>query len=384
MGFESLPSRLGDDPNFSHNSKMTLTDAPSLPHSSLRLGCLGPQGSHSHQAALGAIDLLGLHDRPVTLVPVATLGALMAHLEAGELELAILPYENALEGSVVEVLETLGTGKRRLFVHAEFLQPVAHCLIQRAVPAGTTPAPVHTVLSHPMGLAQCRETLTRLYGPLLTHRQTSSTSEAVKQLAAMDDPTGYAAIANATAADLFDLTVVHPDVSDANDNLTRFFVASAQPVWPAQWPALPAHAESKTSVCFALPEYPGVLMKYLRLFYQFQVNLTKLESRPTRLRYGDYRFFADCDIDVTTVACGTLLQELKRQATFFHCQGPYKVLGYSPAHSIPATCRANRLTDLMEPITIMPHLPLAVPLPLTPIDASSSTSCSASTASSPS
>lgn len=300
-----------------------LAETPGVwPGQQCTLGFLGPPGSHSHQAALTAAQRLGFDSSQLALEPQPTLGLVLHLAETGALDWVVVPYENALQGSVQEVMEALGTGQRQLTIHAEFLQPVRHGLIQRR--PGT---PVRKVLSHPQALAQCRQTLYTRFGEGILLEATPSTSDAVRQVAEAEHPDDWAAIANATAARLYGLPVVEDDLSDAPNNLTRFMIVSRHADWPAHWPALPGPPPQKCSLCFALPEFPGTLMKYLRLFYQFQVNLTKLESRPTRRQYGDYQFFVDCDTDLGTRAGGALLQELKRQSTFFHWQGPYRELG---------------------------------------------------------
>lgn len=289
----------------------------------LSLGYLGPQGSHSHQTAHSLLDYL-FPTYPVELIPAGSLAVLMEQAEAGAVDLALLPYENALEGSVVEVLETLGLNKRTLYTHAELLHPIVHCLIQ--ADATTTPT---TILSHPQALSQCRDTLKALYGPDLGTIATTSTSEAVKQVAAKRDEPGLAAIGTAMAAALNGLQVTSRQISDASDNLTRFFLVSGQEAWQTHWPPLTQRTPVlKTSACIGLPEYPGVLMECLGLFKRYEVNLSKLESRPTRRHYGDYYFFMDIEGDVTSLANGELLKELQAFSTFCYIQGPYVGLGH--------------------------------------------------------
>jgi prephenate dehydratase len=302
------------------------------------LGYLGPQGSHSHQAIA---TLLGYLPNSVAfaLQPQPTLACLLTAIEQGEVSAGLLPYENALEGSVMEVLQALGTGQRQLFVHAEFVQPIRHALVQHHAGEAVT-----QVYSHPMALAQCRQTLLATFGDTLTFHATASTSEAVSLLAQLPphQAQGMAALATTTAAEAAGLAITHPDMSDAPHNVTRFMVVTNQPAWPTHLfgqrptpdPCPPVvlaqpYAEAcplvleKCSICFSLPEYPGTLMKYLELFYAFQVNLSKLESRPKRTQMGDYYFFVDCEGDITTVGKGLLFQQLTRQASSFHCQGPY-------------------------------------------------------------
>ena len=290
----------------------------------IRVGYLGPLGSHSHQAALSLLRLFAW-SVDIELVPFPSLRALMRATEAKDISLALLPYENALEGSVIEVLETLGDAQRSIRVWAEFLQPVAHCLIQKQPGEQVT-----RVLSHPMASSQCRETLAGLFGDKLEIQATTSTSEAVRLLNEMEDATGVAAIANRVAADLFRLPVVKTDISDIPENITRFFLVSAKGPWPESIAPPRTDGLIKSSLCIKLPEYPGVLMECLQIFRKHQVNLSKLESRPTRKKYGDYRFFIDCEADIFAASEGQLYEELKAFAIDIVCQGPYPSLGRPP------------------------------------------------------
>ena len=299
---------------------MTTTDSSS---SILKLGFLGPPGSHSNQAVLKAQDLFHW-SFPIEVSPYPTLASVMQGAESGEVSAAILPYENSLEGSVLEVLETLGRQKRALWVHAELLQPITHCLIQKA----PVTEQIHTVYSHPQALAQCRDTLQRLFGTRLTMTATSSTSEAVRLIKESPNPEGIAAVGTRMAAKLYGLQVSVPQLNDHPDNLTRFFLVSNQPECPLPLPALQESSYFKTSVCVGLPEYPGVLMDCLKIFKDHQVNLTKLESRPSRKRFGQYYFYLDAEGDITKIADGRFYQELQATSTYLNVKGPYLCLGY--------------------------------------------------------
>lgn len=292
-----------------------------------QLGFLGPAGSHSHQASLGLLAQLGQQEN-TELKAYPTLADLMRAVEAGEVPLAALPYENALQGSVAEVLETLGMHRRQLYVKAEWFYTVHHCLVQQPR-CDAQDMPVHTVISHPQALGQCRDTLTRLFGTTLKTVASESTSGAVEQLAAMDDAAGYAAIGTKTAAKLHNLEVRLPELSDGAGNFTRFVLVTGAQGLPEGWQSLLEQASpfEKTSLCFGVPERPGALLAFLRPFEAAGINLSKLESRPTRRQYGDYYFFVDTEINLPALQAGNFLQELRACADFLYYQGPYRCLG---------------------------------------------------------
>jgi prephenate dehydratase len=301
----------------------------------LRIGYLGPKGSNSHQAALTALSHLlrldaTLNEMPMHLVAYPTVSQLLDATTAGNHTLGILPYENALEGSVVEVLEHLGKSEASLYVHASFLQPIQHALMIH--PDHTPEIPLRIVYSHSMALGQCKERLWKRYGRALQLIPTASTAEAAQRLA--NTPTseagGIGVLATEVAAQMNRLQVLEPDMSDHATNLTCFLMASNQPVWPQHLPDLAlTQAPLRTTLCVGLHEYPGVLTEYLQVFQRYWVNLTKIESRPTRLNYGDYRFYLEAVGDLTTLAEGRLISELKARSRYFHIQGPYHCLGLS-------------------------------------------------------
>ncbi|MDX2084526.1 MAG: prephenate dehydratase domain-containing protein [Candidatus Melainabacteria bacterium] len=303
-----------------------MSSTPILPQ---QLGYLGPEGSHSYQSAVRLQAFWQAHSlaggvEALTLTPFRSMTELMRAAQEDTGLLALLPYENALEGSLIEVLEGLGLQKYALFPIAEVLSAVAHALI------APEDVPIHTVISHPMALAQCREQLLARYGSNLRYETVTSTSEAVRKVRELLDngQTGWAALGTAAAAALHQLPLRELDLSDAPNNVTRFFLVSSQ-AHPLDWAAsLLEHFPEKTSLCVSLPEYPGVLVDFLLIIKSYGVNLTKLESRPSRKRYGEYFFYMDAEGDLAPVDNGRLLKTLRQKATYTHVLGPYACLGH--------------------------------------------------------
>lgn len=284
------------------------------------VGFLGPEGSHSHQAGLHLQAFLTTS--PLAFVPFATFRALLEATQQTPDLLGLVPIENALEGSVVEVLEALGLQKYSLQPLAEFTVPVLHCLIQ------TVPGPVETVVSHPQALGQCRDTLLRLFGEQLHFEAASSTSEAVRHLAEAPDPK-RAAIGTRAAAERYGLQVTHSDISDAPDNVTRFLLLAHSDT-KARLQAvlsLPHEMPSKTSFCLRIPDQPGTLVSLLSLFHAYHVNLSKIESRPSKKKLGEYLFYIDAQGDLTHPDYEALLSALRQQVTFLQILGSYRCLG---------------------------------------------------------
>lgn len=293
----------------------------------LTLGYLGPKGSNSHQAVGTALS----HWQTVKTAPAEvafhTLTHLLEALVDSQVDIAIVPYENGLEGTVVEVLEFLGNPAHNAFVQAEFLQVIEHALM---VQNPTSATDLHTIYSHQMALGQCKDSLRKRFGSAVQLIPTASTAEAAKRLSelSVEDAQGIGVLATQTAATLHGLHIIDRNISDATHNVTRFFIVTTSPQWDAAFPRFKQEDPPlKTSLCVGLHEYPGVLTEYLQVFQRYWVNLTKIESRPTREHYGDYRFYLDMEGDLATIAEGRMLSELKARSRSFHQQGAYRCLG---------------------------------------------------------
>jgi prephenate dehydratase len=250
-----------------------------------RAGYLGPEGTFSEEALL-ASAIPGA----VEPVPLTSIYEVVMQLRAGELEWAIVPIENSLDGSVSVTLDLLAEEADQLQIVAEALLRVRHSLIASApVELGE----IDTVLSHPQVPGQCERFLRRE----LAHARilpAASTAEAVRTVTSQARR-GLAALGTLLAAEIYRGTVVREGVQDSEDNETRF-------VWLARAHdevAPPMNAavagDWKTSLVFWGPgaERPGWLVRCLDEFARRDINLTKIESRPRRRRLGSYMFFAD-------------------------------------------------------------------------------------------
>ena len=292
----------------------------------LTLGYLGPQGSNSHQAVNTALSHWQALKEAPTEVAFHTLTHLLEALLEKQVDIAIVPYENGLEGSVVEVLEFLGNPSHHAYVQAEFLQVIEHALMIQN-PQSTTD--LHTIYSHQMALGQCKDSLRQRFGSAVQLIPTASTAEAAKRLYELstEEAQGIGVLATQTAATLHNLHIMDRNISDASHNVTRFFIVTSSPQWSQDFPRFKQDAPPlKTSLCVGLHEYPGVLTEYLQVFQRYWVNLTKIESRPTREHYGDYRFYLDMEGDLATIAEGRMLSELKARSRSFHQQEAYRCL----------------------------------------------------------
>lgn len=242
-----------------------------------RIGYLGPRGTNTEEALLSIMEI----EEP-RLLPLATISDVIKEVEAGTITQGIVPIENSIEGSVNETLDMLAFEAERAKIIREITIPISHNLIARS---GTTLDQITAVISIPQATAQCRHFLeTRM--PNVPVTAANSTAEAV-QLASVKDA-GWAAIGTELAAKIYGLEVIAHDIEDYKDNKTRFGLIGTE---------LPkSSGKDKTSIaCFIYEDRPGSLLQILQELAFRYVNLTKIQSRPTKKALGEYCFFIDME-----------------------------------------------------------------------------------------
>ena len=240
---------------------------------------LGPAGTHTEEALVS----LGMPD--VLPISCGSIEDVFAAVDRGKAELGIVPIENSIEGSVNATLDGLASGFD-LTIQREVVRDIHHALI--AAP-GVGLAGVTSITSHPQASAQCRKWLAS--GPLagLAVVAANSTAEAVQR--AVSEP-GVAAIGTRLAAELYGAEVIEDAIEDYGGNQTRFVVIGHG--------IQPRTGDDKTSLAlFIREDKPGALLMILSEFSYGQINLTKIQSRPTKRQLGEYMFFCDFGGHVT-------------------------------------------------------------------------------------
>jgi prephenate dehydratase len=278
----------------------------------MRVGYLGPAGTYSEEA-LRASAPAGVEE-----VPYPTIYDAVMAVHDGEVDRAVVPIENALEGAVAVTLDTLALDATDVRIVAEVVHPIHHCLVA-ARPLELEK--IARVVSHPQATAQCA----RFLRERLAHAQrvvAPSTADAV--LSVRESPDGSAALGSRLAAELYGCEILAADVEDHPDNATRF-------VWLAP-AAEPSDAGSKTSVVFwgSGDESPGWLVGALSELSQRGVNLTRIESRPRRIALGHYMFFIDLEGDVRDGNVAEALDGLRSHVQELRVLGSYTRIGAGP------------------------------------------------------
>ena len=274
----------------------------------MRVGFLGPAGTYSHEAlAAAGGDVEGV-EQP-------TLHDAVLAVHDGDVDRALVPFENALEGAVNPVLDALVFEARDVRIVGEVVHPVRHCLI---APPGVVLDAVRAVVSHPQASAQCARFLrTELAGaPILP---AASTADAVRQALAAVEPT--AALGSRAAADAYGAAVLREDVGDEPGNETRFvWLARADAAAPGSGAAM-----AKTALVFwgASSTAAGWLVGCLAEFASRGVNLTRIESRPLRRGLGRYLFLLELEGAEDDVAVAAALDGLRAKTESVRILGSF-------------------------------------------------------------
>ena len=233
---------------------------------------LGPQGTFSEEAAI-------LYAPDSEHLPYPSIRDAAMAAESSETEEAVLPIENSIEGAVNMTLDYL-IHDSTLSIVGEVVLPIRQCLI---VAEGSRREDIETIRSHPQALAQCRLYLETTY-PNASLIASISTAGAVEE--ALNEGRNSAAIGNRRAAELFGATVLEADIEDNLNNVTRFVAMGRN--------RPPTSGDDKTSICFGFDsDTPGQLYGVLGEFAERDINMAKIESRPTRHELGQYVFLAD-------------------------------------------------------------------------------------------
>ena len=275
----------------------------------MRVAYLGPAGTFTEEALRGSAP------GAVEEVPYPSIYETVMAVHERETDMAVVPIENSLEGSVTTTLDTLATEAADVQIAKEFVLPVRHNLIARhEMPLSQ----IERVISHPQATPQCARFL-RERLPHAERASAGSTAEAVRVVAEANEP--WAAIGSRLAGDLYGAVVLAEGIEDESGNETRF-------VWLAREGHEPLGEPTKTSIVFwgFNDASPGALVAVLTELSSRDINLTKIESRPRRVGgLGHYMFFADLEgsaaDDHVAQALGALAQRVRAM----------KVLGSYPA-----------------------------------------------------
>jgi prephenate dehydratase len=270
----------------------------------MRIAFLGPSGSFSEEAAL---RVSGADDE---LIPFASFPALTSAVETGIADTAVLPIENSIEGSVSTTVDLL-IHETELKICREINVPVRHCLIG---PLGASIQTVTTVQSHPQAFGQCRKFLERCL-PNAHQSAALSTAAAVAEVSKGGD-LSVAAIGTSRAAELYGGTVLARNIEDNHNNVTRFIALAERDH--------PRTGRDRTSLAATIPaNVPGSLHSLLTELAAYQIQMTRLESRPAKNLLGEYFFLIDIEGHRDDPEIAAALERMRAKADTLKVFGSY-------------------------------------------------------------
>ncbi len=261
-----------------------------------KVAILGPRGTFSEEAS---------KKYNAELILCSDIEEIFDKVEEGDADLGIVPIENSLEGSVNQTLDLLL--KRNLYIYDEIVLDIEHCLVSLEDRIEN----VKEIISHPHALAQCRRFIKKLG---VKTRNFPSTAEAAKEIKEKN-LRGVAAIAPRISAELYGLKILAKGIQDEKENKTRFIVISKN--------FHEKTGKDKTSIIIGLSDKPGALYEALGIFAKRNINLKKIESRPSKKALGDYIFYIDFEGHVDDNEVKEALNELKMKVPFLKILGSY-------------------------------------------------------------
>jgi len=295
------------------------------------IGVLGPGGSYSERAAklwMRKNDLEGAELRYFEDIEDAFLAAVR-----GKTDISVIPIENSIEGSVGVTLDLLR--EDGAVITGEVVVKIEHCLLSKG-----SPEAIRVILSHPQALAQCRHFL-KMNFPHAELRSTGSTSHAARLAGEFEE---MAAIASPEAAEKYGLKVLLSNIQDRKENHTRFIVVKAEGSGKyspscckeagteADKESARIRSRCKTSlIAYLAKDRPGSLYGLLGAFAERGINLTKIESRPSKRELGDYYFYIDFEGSASDALIKDALEDIKAKADMLKVLGSYPALGNSEA-----------------------------------------------------
>jgi len=267
----------------------------------LRIGYLGPEATFSHLAAMKRFG------SSVEYVPCENVSEIFSKVEHGDCDYGVVPIENSIEGVVTHTIDLLVDSE--LKICSQILLDVSLNLMSKGSLKG-----IKEVYSHPQPLGQCRQWLLRN----LPHAQLIAAASTTKAAQLASKKKTSACVASEIAAKLYKMTILKKNIQDSPHNITRFLVLSNSDT--------PATGKDRTSLVFSIKDKVGALHAMLTPFDRNKINLTKIESRPSKKKAWDYYFFIDLEGHQDDPHVKRALSQLEGMCKFMKILGSYPVI----------------------------------------------------------
>jgi prephenate dehydratase len=273
-----------------------------------KIAYLGPGGSYTEMAK----DIFcKKYELNAELHPMSTIKSVLEFVDDNPDSVAVLPVENSIEGAVRESIDNLiRTKNPNIKILSEVVMPIRHCLLART----TEIYSINGIISHPQALAQCQNFLHNEMPKNLHIIQSVSTAEAAKSL--QNYNLTYAAIGSRKTAEIYNLNILKDNINDDPDNQTRFALIGDFDT--------PKTKNDNTTLAFSTENKSGALLEILKIFHDYNINLSYIDSRPSKIKFGEYTFFVDFDGHITDKKVTEVLNKIQKHTHYYRLVGSYE------------------------------------------------------------
>lgn len=273
-----------------------------------KIAYLGPGGSYTEIAKDIFCERYGFN---AYQEPVKTIKSVLEFVDNTPNSVGILPIENSIEGAVRETIDNLiRTKNENIKILSEFVMPIKHCLLSRT----TELYSISGVISHPQALAQCQNFIHNELPRNLSIIEVTSTSEAARKLEEYN--LTYASIGSEKTAEIYNLNILKDNINDDPDNKTRFALIGDFET--------PKTQNDNTTLAFSTENKPGALLEVLEIFHDYGINLSYIDSRPSKIKFGEYTFFVDFDGHISEEKFARVIEEVKKHTQYYRLVGSYE------------------------------------------------------------
>ena len=274
----------------------------------MRIAFLGPGGSYAEIAKDEFKDKYDIYpeEKPLNMI-----SRVIDFVDDNPQSIGVIPIENSIEGAVRESSDCLiKTKNPNIRILSELVIPIHHCLLSKV----TELYSITGVISHPQALAQCHNFISTQLPMNLDIVRASSTAEAARMLDAYN--LTYSAIGSKKTAQLYNLNIICENINDEPNNQTRFALIGDYET--------PITGNDKTSIAFSTENKSGALLEMLEIFFKHNINMSYIDSRPSKTKFGEYTFYVDFDGHCNEEKIHNALEEIKSKAKFYSFVGSYE------------------------------------------------------------
>lgn len=272
---------------------------------------LGPDGSNTYNAMLNVLNTGNIEIQ--NKIPQKSIKSALKSIESDYSSVCVLPIENSIEGIVRETIDNLLLLEdNNIKIIGEITLPIEHLLLSSSL----NKSEIKEIISHPQALSQCSKYLYKEF-PDVILKEVSSTSYAAEKVSIKQDKS-IAAIANEGCAKIFNLNILDKNLNDEKDNKTRFYILSREKIERKN--------AGKTAIILSINNHSGALYEVLKIFYKYNVNLTYIDSRPSKKKLGEYLFFIEIDGFEDEEKIKNAIIELTSIVDFFRILGSFHKL----------------------------------------------------------